>query len=686
MSKNIGGIETFFHTYYENMNRKELYFDFATVCDTVAFGDDYKKDGSKIFNLPNFMKHPVKYYHTLRKIIHYNKYNIVYVNMLSAANILPIKAAKKEKVSKIIVHSHNSGTPSGFLRRLLDKVNRYALKDKSLVKLACGWKAGEWLFGKKSNFQVINNAIDAEKFKFNEKYRKEIRKEYSIKDDEILLGNVGRLCEQKNQMFLIDVLRNLEGNYKLMLVGDGDKEKELKEKISEYSLEKRVIFVKNTKEIEKYYSAFDLFVFPSVFEGLGIAAVEAQANGLKCLISKKAMNESNMGNVVYLPLIIRKWVNQIKIESMREQKPYLKEEYSIKQEAEKLANIFTNRNKDLLISIIVPLFNNEEYVSRCMDSLINQTYKNIEIVVINDGSTDDSEKIIGKYLEDKRIVYKKQKNSGANIARGNGVKSATGDYIMFVDSDDWIEKDAIAKLVGVLDDDVDIVRFNHFIEPAHKQYKPYRSIKGAVLFDEKMIKKSLISDYNFRELAFGMYNSKILKDKKIFERKMSFGEDYYVNLNTMPKAKKIVFCGYTLYHYLKNTGTSTTSTNNKDIKIKNFDDTLILSERIFELYKSIELNEKEKGNALANILDVIMWSLYGIASCFTEAEFRERISDLSKSDLILECNKHKRAILSMSRRKSFKYFVFHHKMISNMVMFDDKKLYYIAREYNRRVK
>jgi glycosyltransferase involved in cell wall biosynthesis len=99
---------------------------------------------------------------------------------------------------------------------------------------------------KNTNFQIINNAIDAERFKFNKKNRKEIREKYNIKDDEILLGNIGRLCEQKNQGFLIDVLRKLDGKYKLMLIGDGNKKKEIEEKLSEYSLEKRVIFIKNT--------------------------------------------------------------------------------------------------------------------------------------------------------------------------------------------------------------------------------------------------------------------------------------------------------------------------------------------------------------------------------------------------------------------------------------------------------
>lgn len=340
LSDNIGGIETFFHTYYKNMDKKVLHFDFATVCKTIAFSNEYKKNGSTIFELPNFMKHPIRYYQTLRKIMRENSYDIVHINMLSAANILPIKAAKKEGIKKIIVHSHNSDTPKGFLRKVLDKINSHTLKDDGLIKLACGKKAGEWLFGKKTKFTIVNNAIDINKFKYSEKNRHEIRAKYKIKNSEILLGNVGRLCEQKNQSFLINTLRSLDKKYKLMIIGSGDKETELKKQINNYSLCERVIFVENTAEIEKFYSAFDIFVFPSLFEGVPVAPIEAQANGLKTIVSNNVTHEIDLNNCVFLSLNNEIWYDEIRSNSGVARKTIDMQKFDIKNQYKKLGELY----------------------------------------------------------------------------------------------------------------------------------------------------------------------------------------------------------------------------------------------------------------------------------------------------------------------------------------------------------
>lgn len=343
LSSGRGGIESFFHTYYKKIDPSKYIFDFVTIESDVAFSDEYTKNGSKIFDLPNYTSHPIRYYNTLRKIIRKHKYNIVHINMLSAANILPLKAARKEKVKKIVIHSHNSNTPSGLLRKFLHFINKRTLRKNNVVKLACGEKAGKWLFGKDAEFQIINNAIDVKRFKYNDKNRKEIRTRYSIKDNEVLLGNVGRLYEQKNQVFLLDVLKRLDKNYKLMLVGDGDKKKDIKKRIGMYSLEDRVIIINNTPEIEKYYSAFDIFVFPSLFEGAPVAPIEAQTNGLNCIISNSVTSEINLGKCKYLPLDDVLWYDEIRKSTSHGRNNIALDNYNIEKQYKKMEKVYDEK-------------------------------------------------------------------------------------------------------------------------------------------------------------------------------------------------------------------------------------------------------------------------------------------------------------------------------------------------------
>lgn len=344
LSDNIGGIETFFHTYYTHLDRQKYHFDFISVTDKIAFGDTYISNGAKIFKLPHFLKAPVKYCHAMRRIIHSNNYDIIHINMLSAANILPIIAARREKVPRIIVHSHNSDTPSGAMRKILDKVNRHYLKKGDLTKIACGKKAGNWLFGENSNFQIIYNAIEPKKFKFSKKARMSIRNQLGISNKDILIGNVGRLCEQKNQLFLIELLAKLSDRHKLLIIGSGEYKDKIIAKAKILGVNNRLFMVENTPDVHEYYSAMDIFALPSVFEGMPIAPIEAQANGLPCICSNSVTREADMGNATFLELSIPKWchaINNIVISSDR--KPHLTKSYDITIQASSLEHIYGTR-------------------------------------------------------------------------------------------------------------------------------------------------------------------------------------------------------------------------------------------------------------------------------------------------------------------------------------------------------
>ncbi|MBQ3440950.1 glycosyltransferase [Candidatus Saccharibacteria bacterium] len=346
MSNSIGGTETYFYNYYKKIDSSKYHFDFVAAWGTVAFCNEYEKNDSKVYNLPNFMKNPIGYYRKMRRIIRDNKYDVVHINMLSAANVLPIKAALKEKVPEIIVHSHNTNMPKGLVRKVLHRVNKNILARPELIRLACGEAAGRWLFGDDSNFVVLNNAIDLGKFEFDLNNRAEIRKKYNIDKNDFLMGNVGRISEQKNQIFLLEVLKRMESkNVKLMIVGDGDKKNALMDKVKAYELEDKVIIVSPTLEIEKYYSAFDIFVLPSKFEGLPVVLVEAGANGLKAIISDKVLDYPDKNNTEVLALDeLDLWVNQIKNGTAKRNPVYLPG-YDIETEYKKLTDIYDGAKK-----------------------------------------------------------------------------------------------------------------------------------------------------------------------------------------------------------------------------------------------------------------------------------------------------------------------------------------------------
>ena len=177
MHDNIGGVETYLMNYYRNIDRTQIQFDFISIFDKLCFEDEILSLGGKVYKLPSEKSNPVKYFYNLVKIIKENNYQIVHINMLSAANILPILAAKKCNVKSIIVHSHNSNTPSGFLRKIMDKINRPFL-NLATNYWACSSKAGKWLFGNKKNIKIIHNAVNCEKFRYDEISRNEIRKQY----------------------------------------------------------------------------------------------------------------------------------------------------------------------------------------------------------------------------------------------------------------------------------------------------------------------------------------------------------------------------------------------------------------------------------------------------------------------------------------------------------------------------
>lgn len=303
----LGGVETFVKNHYNHMDHQAVHFDFVSQYSHMCFEEDFEQMGSTVYKIPNVKKNVIGYWRGISRLFKNQNYDACYVNMLSSANILPLYIAKKMKIKHIIAHSHNGNTPKGTLRKIMHGFNRKALHRYVTDFWACSQTAGDWLFGQlpEGVLHVIPNAIDTDCFRFCEKTRSEMRKSLDIEDC-FVLGSVGRFTEQKNPLFLIDIFNKVKekrGNSVLLLIGEGNLQSSIQEKVDQLGLHESVQFLGIQKHVEDYYQAMDCFLLPSLFEGLPVVLVEAQAAGLLCVVSSTITKEVQLtDNLYYMDL------------------------------------------------------------------------------------------------------------------------------------------------------------------------------------------------------------------------------------------------------------------------------------------------------------------------------------------------------------------------------------------------
>lgn len=226
------------------------------------------------------------------------------------------------------------------------------------------------------------------------------------------------------------------------------------------------------------------------------------------------------------------------------------------------------------VSIIVPIYNAEEYIRRCIDSLINQTYKNIEIILLNDGSTDSTDKIIKSY-KDKRINYIKKENTGIGNTRNLGILKSTGDYIMFIDSDDYMESNAVEVLVNkALEEDYDLVVCNYYLDTPSKKLKI--SFRSAI--DNSNIKNNpdVLTDINYAPWNKIYHKRLFLNDNNRFIEGIKYEDAPFV-IECICASKKIGFTSEYLFHYV----------------MQKSGETITRDERIFDIFKICEIIDKK---------------------------------------------------------------------------------------------
>lgn len=362
MGKMIGGgVESVVMNYYRNIDRAKIQFDF--ICDDDSTNIPYEEIeslGGKVILIPPYQK-VFKYHKELKRVLKEGNYKIVHSH-ISTMSLFSLYAAKCAGVKIRIAHSHSTTNKKEKKKNMLKQVLRPFSKVFSTHYIGCSELAGRWLFGNKTfdkgNVYILNNAIDLDLFKYDESIRIKKRNELKINDNTIVIGHLGRFVEQKNHRFLIDIFNEFHKKNKnsiLLLGGQGPLMDEIKERVESLDLNNCVKFLGQRNDASELYQAFDIFLLPSLYEGLPVVGVEAQACGLLCVFSDDMTKETKvLDSTVFMSLnnTALEWAEKM-LESYRnfkredKRKEISDNNFNIKEESTKLENYYLNKLGEL---------------------------------------------------------------------------------------------------------------------------------------------------------------------------------------------------------------------------------------------------------------------------------------------------------------------------------------------------
>lgn len=351
-----GGIEAVVISEYLAMDKSKIQFDF--ICDEDSTNIPYdliEKNGGRVIIIPPYQK-AFKYHKELKKVLKENNYKIVHSH-ISTMSVFSLFAAKCAGVPVRIAHSHSTTNKKEKKKNLMKLVLRPFSKVFATNYMCCSELAGRWLFGNKEydkgNVYLLNNAIDLDKFKYDEKLRKKKRKELGIKDDTLVIGHLGRFVAQKNHDYLIDIFDEIHkknNNSILLLAGQGPLMEDIKNKVKDLNLDDSVKFLGQRNDANELYQAFDVFLLPSLYEGLPVVGVEAQAAGLLCYLSDDMTKETKVLDItkfMSLNNTPEEWADNIlddvkKYKRIDTSKEMTAKNFNIKEEAKKLEEYYLN--------------------------------------------------------------------------------------------------------------------------------------------------------------------------------------------------------------------------------------------------------------------------------------------------------------------------------------------------------
>lgn len=355
-SKNFGGVSAMLLNIYRNIDKNLVQFDFLTPNYSTysQYQSEIEQMGGHIFdfhiNSSNFLG-KLKLYCKLKRFFKENSYDIIHINSgVLSFNMIVAMACKKYSNAKVIVHSHNAGGRT-FFKNLIVAPMKKIMEHNADTLLSCSNAASNYMFTRKGKkkVQIVKNGIDTARFVYNQDIRQKIRTDMNL-DNKFVIGNIGRFMPQKNHTFMIDVFKEVKkqcNNAVLMLIGQGELENQIREKVKELDLEDSVLFLGQRKDVSDLYQAMDVFFLPSLYEGLGIVNIEAQTSGLICVTSDTIPEEANVTNTmirISLNQPISVWVDAllkaVNNERIDNEEQVKKFGYDIKIVASNLADLY----------------------------------------------------------------------------------------------------------------------------------------------------------------------------------------------------------------------------------------------------------------------------------------------------------------------------------------------------------
>lgn len=314
LTEGKGGVEEYVMNLSRFCKNASSKYGYLIMGEKTVYEEELKALGVDYYFVPQkkrFISNIHAYKELLKRLR--EEYDTIYFNTSGLYYPIPYIYAIKNKY-RIIVHSHS--TTGILLKRPLHYFNRNWINKACNVRMACSTPAGKWMFGNRKKFVIIPNAIELDRFCYDDSIRKRCREKYGF-GNSFVIGNIGRLHRFKNQVFLVDILKAIcdKGcDANLLIVGDGEMKNSIERHAEELGIRDKVVFTGASNKPEYFYSAMDSFVLPSFVEGFPITLIEAQANGLPCIVSDVVTKETNVsGRIHFLSLDDKPevWANQL---------------------------------------------------------------------------------------------------------------------------------------------------------------------------------------------------------------------------------------------------------------------------------------------------------------------------------------------------------------------------------------
>lgn len=354
---NNAGTERVIFNWYENIDIEQVQFDFL-VEKSGELDEKIKQMGGKIHYL--YKKSNKEYYSAVIQFFsEHPEYKVVHTHTHDRMGLV-LKAAKKSGVPCRIAHSHNARNDLPKVLAFVKGLDSIPIEKAATHFFACSNNAAKWLFPHKvKECKVLYNGIRLEEYLFNEDNRQKVREALGISKDTFVMIHVGRFARQKNHEYLVKILEEYGkkdlSNWKILFVGEGPLEEDIQKQIHKIGLFEHAMFLGSRKDVSELYSVADMFVFPSLHEGLGIVVIEAQTSGLPCIVSDAVPPEADMGvgllNTLCLQDSLEKWCEMIAekkqdVTSRESQKSEILEgKYNIKKIAAQIQQFYQENGK-----------------------------------------------------------------------------------------------------------------------------------------------------------------------------------------------------------------------------------------------------------------------------------------------------------------------------------------------------